>query len=300
MDIEKLENFLIFSDCMNFTAAANKAFLDTSVFYRQISSIEHELNVQLINRDSRAMSLTPAGEAFAKGMRKVVELYHAEIEKVESLDSGYSGIVRICNVFNHSINPRLTSAIRQFSNLYPDIQVIILSKALGESTALLQKDDVDFNISRENDYALIDDVETLPIAKMDAGFAVHEDLLPETCIDMEHFSEDMLDAYPMIWCKELMSIGSKSFIQERKERLGNSSVIFVDNREATYTYVELKKGFTLINDICYFRYQPGIRYFASKRFPPHDQSINRKISNTNPSAALMWNFLCKYFLPKNS
>ena len=300
MDIEKIENFLIFSDCMNFTAAANKAFLDTSVFYRQISSIEHELNVQLINRDSRAMSLTPAGESFASGMRKVVELYHAEIDKVIGLDSGESGNITICNVFNHSIEPGLASAISQFAAIHPDIKVTILSKGMGESVSLLQKGDVDFNISRAYDYTYIDDVETLTIAKINAGFAVHADLLPETCSDEDSFREDMLDSYPMLWCKELMSAASKAYIQERRERLGNDSVIFVDNREATYTYVELKKGFTLINDRCYFRYQPGIRYFASERFPPHDQSVNRKMSNSNPSAKLMWDYLCKCFLPKNS
>lgn len=299
MDIEKLENFLIFADCMNFTAAANKAFLDTSVFYRQISSVENELNVQLINRDSRAMSLTPAGEAFAKGMRKVVELYHTEIEKVIGLDSGNSGIIRICNVFNHSIEPGLASAISNFEALHPDIKVIILSKAMGESISMLQKGDVDFNIFRAYDYACIDDVETLTITKINAGFAVHTDLLPEICRDEESFREDMLDGYPLILCDELLSTSSKAYIQERKERLGKDSVIFVDNRESTYTYVELKKGFTIINDICYFRFQPGIRYFASKRFPPHDQSINRKISSDNPSAELMWDYLCKCFLPKN-
>ena len=285
---------------MNFTAAANKAFLDTSVFYRQISSIEHELNVQLINRDSRAMSLTPAGEAFAKGMRKVVELYHAEIEKVESLDSGESGVIRICNVFNHSIEPKLASAIRQFAALHPDIRLVILSKAMGECFSMFEKDEVDFNILRANDYMFREDVESLIIGKINAGFAVHTDLLPEACRDESCFREEMLDGYPLIWCNELMTPSSKAYIQERKERLGNDSVIFVDNREATYTYVELKKGFTTINDICYFRYQPGIRYFVSERFPKHDHSINRMISNNNPSAALMWDFLCKYFLPKNS
>ncbi len=57
---------------------------------------------------------------------------------------------------------------------------------------------------------------------------------------------------------------------------------------------ELKKGFTLIIDLCYFRYQPGIRYFPSKRFPVHSQSLIRKLTSTNPSAALMWEFMGKH------
>ncbi len=299
MDIEKLEHFLIFTEYMNFTAAANKVFMDTSVFHRQISSIEHELNVQLIKRDNRSMSLTEAGESFAKGLRKILELYHLEVRKAVSLDAGDHGTIRICNVFNHSMSPRITAALSQFEKKYPDIDIIILSKALGESFAVLQKDDVDFTVARAEDFSLFDDMETLPIADICAGFAVHNDLLPKSCTDEESFREEMLDNYPLVWCKELLTPHSRTYIQDREERLGKDSVIYVDNREATYTYTELKRGFTLIIDLCYFRYQPGIRYFPSKRFPAHSQCLIRKPTNTNPSAALMWEFMCRHLTPES-
>ena len=297
MDIEKLEHFLIFTEYMNFTAAANKAFMDTSVFHRQISSIEHELNVQLIKRDNRAMSLTEAGESFAEGVRKILELYHVEVQKAVSLDSGDSGTIRICNVFNHSMAPRMTAVLNQFAEQYPNINIVIISKPLGESFAVLQKGDVDFTVARGEDFEIIDDMEMLKIEKIRAGFAIHNDLLPKSCRNEEDFREEMLDNYPMVWCKELLTPHSKAYIQEREERLGKGSVIYVDNREATYTYTELKKGFTLIIDMCYFRYQPGIRYFRSKRFSTHYQSLIRKVSNTNASAALMWDFMWRKLVP---
>jgi len=294
MDIEKLENYLIFTEFMNFTAAANKAFMDTSVFHRQISSIEHELNIQLIRRDNRAMTLTPAGESFARGMRDVLELYHIEVEKAVSMDSGQRGTVRVCNIFGHSISPQFTAAISRFESVYPDIQVILLSNPMAESRVLLQKGSVDFTVARDEDYALIDDVEAMEMRRISAGYAVHADLLPQNVGDQE-LDESLLDRYPLIWCKELMSRQSGAYIEERIRRLGPGSVIFVNGMEATYMHTELKKGFTLINDLCYFRYQPGIRFFPSARFVPIRHSLIRKKTNANASAALLWNYMREQF-----
>ena len=288
MDIEKLENFLTFTEYMNFTAAANKAFMDPSVFHRQISSIENELDIRLIQRENRVMSLTPAGESFAKGMRSVLELYHMEVRKAEDLAAGIRGSILICNVFGHSITKTLADLISRFETACPEIRITVINKSMAESRALLQKGQVDFAVARDEDYALIDNIEVVELERIRAGFAIHAELVPS---EDAMLAPSMLDKYPLIWCRELTSSQGGAFLREREQRLGPESIIWVNDLEATYSYVELKKGFTMINDLSFFRNLPTIRYIPDDFFGEIRYSLVSTTTNSNQCAKAFRDFV---------
>ena len=290
MDIEKIENFLVFTEYLNFTEAADKVFMDTSVFHRQISSLEKELNIRLIQRNSRSMSLTPAGESFARGMRDVLELYHIEVQKAANLNAGIRGSIHLCNIVGHEMTPAFSNVIGQFEAAYPDISVFVINKSMAESRVLLKKGHVDFAVARDENYSMLENIDTLLIGKMRAGFAIHEDLLPPEAADGS-FDESILDRYPMIWCRQPASSQGLKFIQEREKRLGTDSIIWVKDLETTYSYVELKRGFTLINDLCFFRNLPEIRYFPSDIFGEIRHSLVWSNENPNPCIKVFADFV---------
>ena len=107
---------------------------------------------------------------------------------------------------------------------------------------------------------------------------------------VQNFEQEVTYPYPLT--KEENDALSEFLVYECPENM-------MYDREATYTYTELKEGFTLIIDMCYFRYQPGIRYFRSERFPAHYQSLIRKLSNNNASASLLWDFMWRKLGPEN-
>jgi len=292
MDIEKIEHFLVFAEYLNFTAAANKVFMDTSVFHRQISSIEKELNVQLIQRDNRAMSLTPAGESFANGMRNVLELYNLEVQKAADLGSGIRGTVLLCNIVGHKLSDGFAKAVESFEETYPDVKVFIVNKSMSESRSLLKKGYVDFAIARDENYSSIENIRTLPIEPIRAGYAIHQDLLTDQFDESN--ADAFMDRYPLIWCRSAASNHGMRFIQERENRLGRDSILWVEDLETSYSYVELKRGFTLINDLCFFRNLPEIRYFPSRCFGEPIHSLVRMEDNTNSCAMTFVDFMRKY------
>ena len=57
--------------CRSFSKAAQNLFLTQPTVTHQIASLEKELGFQLFNRDYHGVTLTPAGERFAKAMEKI-------------------------------------------------------------------------------------------------------------------------------------------------------------------------------------------------------------------------------------
>ncbi len=60
--LKQIKYFLAVIDCNSFTEAAEQCFISQSAISQQISALESDLGVKLINREIRKFSLTPAGE----------------------------------------------------------------------------------------------------------------------------------------------------------------------------------------------------------------------------------------------
>ena len=63
----QLECFMILAQRLNFTQAAEELFMAQPALSRLISALEQELDIQLFYRNSRSVTLTPAGTAFYSG-----------------------------------------------------------------------------------------------------------------------------------------------------------------------------------------------------------------------------------------
>jgi DNA-binding transcriptional LysR family regulator len=73
IDLRSIEVFLVISDTGSFTAAAKRLGRTQSAVSQAIRQLEEQLGVVLINRASRSLSLTPAGELFQIRARSLIE-----------------------------------------------------------------------------------------------------------------------------------------------------------------------------------------------------------------------------------
>ena len=62
MELRQLRYFLALARTLNFTHAAAESHIAQPPLSRQIRALEEELGVPLVNRRSRQLTLTPAGE----------------------------------------------------------------------------------------------------------------------------------------------------------------------------------------------------------------------------------------------
>jgi DNA-binding transcriptional LysR family regulator len=104
-----------------FSSAARQLNLATSVVTTHVKSLEDRLHVRLLNRTTRNVSLTEAGEAYYERCVQILsEIENAE-EAAQVLQSKPRGILRL----NTSPGiPRLIApSIAEYGALYPDVTV---------------------------------------------------------------------------------------------------------------------------------------------------------------------------------
>jgi DNA-binding transcriptional LysR family regulator len=121
--MDRLQSMRVFREVVDeggFAAAARKLELTPAAVTRLVSDLEKHLGVRLLQRTTRRLSLTPAGEAYLGRLRAIL----GDIEEADAVVQAHSremsGTVRILAqpvVATHIIAP----AIPEFHRLHPDV-----------------------------------------------------------------------------------------------------------------------------------------------------------------------------------
>lgn len=123
MDWSRVPVFLKVVEQGSFTAAAKLLGVPKSTTSRSVTTLERELNVQLIKRTTRALELTEAGRAFyARAKAAGAALEEAQAELQQNADE-VSGRVRL-SVPNDAMP--MVSVVSAFVKKHPNIEVELL------------------------------------------------------------------------------------------------------------------------------------------------------------------------------
>lgn len=87
MDIELMREFIVLSQTLNYTKAAEKLHLTQPTLSKHVVSIEKELACQLLTRDRRRVELTDAGEIFAASAIQIVDTYDETQLKISEIQT---------------------------------------------------------------------------------------------------------------------------------------------------------------------------------------------------------------------
>ena len=116
----------------SFTAAARELELTTAAVSRRVKALEARLGVRLLNRTTRRLSLTDAGQQYYEDMsRLLLELQQTE-ERIAGLASEPSGSLRITAPLSFGMR-YLGEVIANFHASYPAIRIeLILDDTLRD------------------------------------------------------------------------------------------------------------------------------------------------------------------------
>jgi len=99
MNLNDFTYFAAVAQHGGFTAAARAIGVDKARLSRSVAMLEDTLGVRLINRSTRSVSLTDAGQRFYQGCQTVLGSARAAFESVAELQKEPAGIVRLgCSV----------------------------------------------------------------------------------------------------------------------------------------------------------------------------------------------------------
>ena len=71
MELRHLRYFIVLAEELNFSRAAERFHMAQPPLSQQIRSLENELGLQLFDRTTRPLQLTPAGQVFLEKARQV-------------------------------------------------------------------------------------------------------------------------------------------------------------------------------------------------------------------------------------
>ena len=142
----QMKYFTAVVDCGSFTEAAEQCYISQSAISQQIQSLEKELGVELIHRQNRKFSLTPAGEYFYSQCKVILE----EVEKVqqETIRIGQNDELQLrIGYLRCYSGQELHQAVAEFSRLYPEVAISIVNGTHEELYDLLRSGGVDLILS---------------------------------------------------------------------------------------------------------------------------------------------------------
>lgn len=148
MELRQLRYFLVVGEELHFGRAADRLHLTQPPLTVAIRRLERELGVQLFDRTTRRVALTPAGEAFQRRVQEAVTELDEAVGDVANVAAGLSGRLRVGFVSSASYTT-IPEAIRAFRRERPRVELVLSPLTSGEQIEQLLDGDLDIGLIRD-------------------------------------------------------------------------------------------------------------------------------------------------------
>ncbi|MBD9638834.1 LysR family transcriptional regulator [Ensifer sp. ENS07] len=116
--------FLQVVESGSFSAASVELGISVASVVRQINSLEGRLGVRLLNRSTRALSLTEAGGIYRKRIDDLIRQFESLKRDISSYQKDVKGLLRVH--LRHSVGTHvIVPALPEFLTAHPDLRVEI-------------------------------------------------------------------------------------------------------------------------------------------------------------------------------
>lgn len=195
MELQQLRYILAIRHYGNLSRAAEQLFVSQPTLSLQLKKLEEDLGLILIDRTTRSLKMTEAGEEFCAYATQVVDAYDALEARMLALKATQCDDRHISIAYsNRQRYIALHDAISVFFHLNPSISVSILNIPERDMPYMLDKGELDVAFMRESIYRYIqtplnyghDIVVTEPIVIV---LRPDHPLAGEKCLTASHFSQ---------------------------------------------------------------------------------------------------------------
>jgi DNA-binding transcriptional LysR family regulator len=153
-----LSAFVAVAEKKSFTAAASQLGISSSAVSHAVRDLEARLGLRLLNRSTRSVNLTEAGERYLARVRPALRELAEAADGLDELRDTAKGLLRI-NLSRPAYGAILAGRLSEFHRLHPEVQIeLVIDDALTDIVAAgcdagirlgetLQKDMVAIRIS---------------------------------------------------------------------------------------------------------------------------------------------------------
>lgn len=159
LDLTTLRLFVAVCQESSIARAAEREFIAPSAVSRRIAELEALLGLSLIQRHTRGVAATPAGQTLLRHAEIIIGNIEAMGAELSQLYAGVKGRVRV--VANLSaIVQFLPEDVAAFQRLFPDVDIALEEQHSPEVLRRVRERDVDFGIC--NALAGMDGLQSMP------------------------------------------------------------------------------------------------------------------------------------------
>ncbi|HTN74709.1 MAG TPA: LysR family transcriptional regulator [Pirellulaceae bacterium] len=145
MHVKSLKVFCDVVGRRSFSRAADENGISQSGASQMVHHLEEHLGVKLIDRSKRPFVLTPEGEAYYEGCRKLVQRYYALEEEVKTLHEEVAGRVTVASIYSVGLS-HMNKIVQSFMTLHPRANVRLQYRHPREVYELVENDQVDLGL----------------------------------------------------------------------------------------------------------------------------------------------------------
>lgn len=141
LEIRELECFIALAGELHFGRAGERLYVSQSRVSQLLRDLERRIGTRLVERSSRRVRLTPAGERFLAELRPAYEKLSATVDAARESARGVTGRLRIG--FQGTADARLMGAIADFQERHPGCVTEIVEVPFADPFGAVRHGDVD-------------------------------------------------------------------------------------------------------------------------------------------------------------
>ena len=140
-----LKMFCDLADSHSFSKTAEKHLLSQSAVSQQLAQLELAYKCELITRKKRPIELTPAGQAFYRGAKDILERYDQLRNEMHSLATGVDVRINLAAIFSIGMHS-LPDYIKKFMIRHPNVNVHVEYLNADQIYEMVLNGDVDIGL----------------------------------------------------------------------------------------------------------------------------------------------------------
>ncbi len=128
VSFEQLKSMVVFSQVVeqgSLSGAAKHIGLSRAVVSYHLKKLEAHLQVKLLNRSTRSISLTEEGQAYYQSCKVIAEQAYSANKQIENMKSEPMGLIRMTCPVNAGLE-NIVPALNEFKRMYPKIELDVM------------------------------------------------------------------------------------------------------------------------------------------------------------------------------
>ncbi|WP_126975405.1 LysR family transcriptional regulator [Frigidibacter oleivorans] len=140
--LELVSSFIVVAEELNFRRSAERLNLDQSALTRRIQKLEHLLGFRLLQRNTREVSLTPAGQSFYRDNAALMDSYREAVQAARRVAAGHTDGLRI-GYMTFAAPELMPGLLAQYHAAYPYVRLTTTYLRTQAQKLALAKNELD-------------------------------------------------------------------------------------------------------------------------------------------------------------